>query len=244
MRGRGSSWPIERTLLPVTRLSPRRGLPERTRRYDASLPTGGAAVNTSRAGSFVAAAKLAYTHRGRLIAMETITLIGGREKRFYEEAYAIAAADPYWRDWPAEALAAMCEHRNPNDHIVRCLYCGCDLQQYNWHIDHLLPAGKYRSLDWTKLGTPPCWYRDVSTLNGTGNAVPCCNACNIAKHDKDPNTRGNLIYEMDRDGGVLSPLQRKELIARARKLVEERLAGRRSRIEADRKREKMADGSA
>jgi hypothetical protein len=160
--------------------------------------------------------------------MEAPTIIGGREKRFYDAACNVAT-DTYWSGWPLEAIAAYFEHMDPVEKTVSCQYCDQVLHQYNRCVDHLLPKKTYHELHWWRDG-----YR-VRTLL-TGNAVPCCLMCNDPrlKGKWDPNfiQDGNFIYSKDRSNGVLDPEQREKLIARARELVQDRLAHRRSRIEA------------
>jgi len=149
-------------------------------------------------------------------------IIGGREKRFIRAARELAG-DPFWAGWPEEALAAYCEHREV-DGLVRCAYCGDGLHQYNRSVDHLLPAGKYLQLNWwTKKDS----YQVRDSIL-TGNAVPCCVMCNGPglKGSCDPNDN-KPVYDKDRDHGVLNPDQRKELISRARRHVQGKLARRR-----------------
>lgn len=48
----------------------------------------------------------------------------------------------------------------------KCVYCGCDLDNSNTTLDHILPLSVYYITD--------IW-----------NIVPCCNSCNSSKNNKE-----------------------------------------------------------
>ena len=115
----------------------------------------------------------------------------------------------YWGDFPEAFLMAWLDDRQP-DHSVVCAYCDLPLMSANASsfrhgtVDHLLPKDRYHWL-----------------VEAQSNAVPCCFRCNRIKGRFDPN-KDNPVYSQV-DGNELTKEQRKELIARARKYVTEKL---------------------
>lgn len=62
-----------------------------------------------------------------------------------------------------------------------CWYCGCELPEKGWHIDHLEPVVRYDDIEMTDTG-----YRRVKKLRNPEkdtieNYVPSCKECNLFK---------------------------------------------------------------
>lgn len=62
----------------------------------------------------------------------------------------------------------------------KCWYCGCDLPEKGWHVDHVEPI--YRKLRYSKdrglFTTNEC---DRPERDNDDNKVPTCASCNIQK---------------------------------------------------------------
>lgn len=59
----------------------------------------------------------------------------------------------------------------------KCWYCGCDLPEKGWHIDHVIPVIRHPG---TGVMEQPQWDTE-------DNKVPACASCNIQK--------GNMLLE-------------------------------------------------
>lgn len=65
----------------------------------------------------------------------------------------------------------------------RCWYCGCELPEKGWHIDHVEPI--VRSLVTGKPENPES--------DTEANKVPACASCNINKHNMPIESWRNMI---------------------------------------------------
>lgn len=55
-----------------------------------------------------------------------------------------------------------------------CAYCGCDLTEHPFNVDHLIPKRRYKN---RSENDPPSGSDDIENL------MPCCESCNCCKSD-------------------------------------------------------------
>ena len=62
-----------------------------------------------------------------------------------------------------------------------CWYCGCNLPEKGWHVDHVEPIGRYKNIKITENGVKHINTCEKLHLDTIENMVPTCSKCNLFK---------------------------------------------------------------
>lgn len=68
----------------------------------------------------------------------------------------------------------------------RCAYCGCGIDYYDFHIDHVNPKRRYKNKDHYLSDIP-------KGSDEESNLFPACASCNCCKTDRDLESFRNQI---------------------------------------------------